>query len=95
MAVVAGVDEAAVAVGQVDSEAVGPLLHAADDHQGLAEVALGVARRVGQRHEHLPRLAAVLPDVVLDYGVLAIKPILVVKALEDAFGSLALLPGTP
>ena len=34
--------EAAVAVGQVDDEAVGLALHAADGHQGLPEVALGV-----------------------------------------------------
>ena len=87
--------EAAVAVGQVDDEAVGLPLHAADDHQGLAEVALGVARGVGQGNEHLPRLPAVLPYVVLDYGVLAIKPVLVAKAIEDALGSVALLPGTP
>ena len=59
---------------------MGLLLHAADDHQGLAEVALGVARRMGQRHEHLPRLPAVLPYVVLDDGVLAIKPVLLAKA---------------
>ena len=82
-------------MGQVDDEAVGLLLHAADDHQGLAEVALGVARRMGQRHEHLPRLPAVLPYVVLDDGVLAIKPVLLAKALEDALGRVALLPGTP
>ena len=68
-------------------------LHPADDDQGLAEVALGVARRVGQRHEHLPRLAAMLPHVVLDDRVLAIKPVLVAKALEDALGGVALLPG--
>ena len=37
-----GLDEAAVAVGQVEDEAVGLALHPADDHQGLAEVALGV-----------------------------------------------------
>ena len=48
-----GLHEAAVAVGQVQYEAVGLSLHAADDHQGLAEVAMGVARRMGQRHEHL------------------------------------------
>ena len=55
-----GLQEAAVAVGQVDDEAVGLALHAADDHQGLAEVALGVSRRMGQRHEHLLGLAAML-----------------------------------
>ena len=64
-----GLDKAAVAVGQVDDEAVGLLRHTADDHQGLAEVALGVARRMGQRHEHLLRPPAVLPDVVLDKGI--------------------------
>ena len=68
-----GLDEAAVAVGQVDDEAVGLLLHAADDHQGLAEVALGVSRHMGQRHEHLPGLTAILSDVVLDRGVSAIS----------------------
>ena len=47
-------------MGQVQDEAVGLLLHAADDHQRLAEVALGVARRMGQRHENLPGLTAVL-----------------------------------
>ena len=41
-------DEAADAVGQVHYEAVGLLLHPADDHQSLAEIALGVARRMGQ-----------------------------------------------
>ena len=90
-----GFDEAAVAVGQVDDEAVGLLLHFADDHQGLAEVALGVARRMGQGDEHLLGLAAMLPHVVLDDGVLAVKPILVPQPLEDALGRVALLPREP
>ena len=88
-----GLDEAAVAVGQVDDEAVGLALHAADDHQGLAEVALRVARRVGQRDEHLPGLTAILSDVVLDGGVSAVVAVLVPEALEDALGRVALLPG--
>ena len=78
-----GLDEAAVAVGQVDDEAVGLLLHAADDHQGLAEVALRVARRVGQRDEHLPGLAAILPDVVLDCGVSAVVAVLVPERVDS------------
>ena len=86
-----GLDEAAVAVGQVEDEAVSLLLHARDDHHCLAEVALGVARRVGQRHEHLPCLAAVLPDVVLDDGVPAIEAVLVPETLVDALGGVALL----
>ena len=90
-----GLHEAAVAVGQVDDEAVGLLLHAVDDHQGLAEVAMGVARRMEQRHEHLLGQAAMLPHVVLDYGVLTVETVLVPEPLEDALGRVALLPGTP
>ena len=46
-----GLDEAAVAVGQVDDEAVGLTLHAADDHQGLADsrTARGPADWTGAR----------------------------------------------
>ena len=88
-----GLDEAAVAVGQVEDETVSLLLDAADDHQGLAKVALGLPRRMVQRHEHLFGLAAVLPDVVLDDGVPAVKPVLVSEPLVDALGGVALLPG--
>ena len=90
-----GLHEAAVAVGQVDDEAVGLPLHAADDHQGLPEVALGVARRMGQWYEHLPRLPEILSNVVLDRGVTAVEPVLVAKALEDALRRVALFSGTP
>ena len=90
-----GLDEAAVAVGEVQDKAVGLALHPADDHHCLAEVALGVARRVGQRHEHLPCLAAVLPDVVLDDGVPAIEAVLVPETLEDPLRRVTLLPGNP
>ena len=88
-----GLDEAAVAVGQVQDEAVGLLLHAADDHQGLAEVALGEARGMGQGHEHLFGPPSMLSDVILDDGVLAVEPVLVPEPLEDALGRVALLPG--
>ena len=37
---------------QVQDEAAGLPLHSANDHPGLPEVALGVARRMGQRHGH-------------------------------------------
>ena len=88
-----GLHEAAVAVGQVQDEAVGFLFNSADDHQGLAEVTLGMARGVGQGNEHLLGLTAVLPYVVLDYGVLAAEPVLVPEPLEDPLGRVALLPG--
>ena len=69
------------------------LFNYTDDHQGLAEVALDVARGVGQGNEHLPGLASVPPHVVLDYGVLASEPILVPHPLEDPLRRVALLPG--
>ena len=90
-----GLDEAPVAVGQVQDEAVSLLLHSPDDHQGLAEVALGMTRRLGQRHEHLPGPAAVFTDVVLDDGVSTVEPVLVPEPLEDALGGVALFPSNP
>ena len=82
-------------MGHVQDEVADLSLHAADDHQGLAKVALGVARRMGQRHEHLPCLTAILPHVVLGRGVFAVESLFVPETLEDAVGSVALLPGTP
>ena len=64
-----------------------------DDRHRLAEITLGVARRMGQRHEHLLSSPPVLPDVVLDYGVLTVEPVLVPQPLEDSLGRVALLPG--
>ena len=51
-------------------------------------------RRMGQGHKHLLRPTAMLPYVVLDYGVLAAEPMLVPEPLEDPLGGVALLPGT-
>ena len=81
--------------GAVQDEAVGLPFHSADDHQCLAEVALGMPRGVGQGHEHLPGLAAVLPHVILDDGVSAAEAVFVPQALEDTLGGVALLPGKP
>ena len=90
-----GLDEAPIAVGQVDDEAVGFPLYSADDHQGLAKVALGVARGMGQWNEHLLRPPPMSPNVVLHDGVLAGEPVLVPQAFKDALGGVALLPGNP
>ena len=43
-------------------------------------------RRVGERDEHLLRPAAMLPDIVLEYGTLALEPILIPQSLEDVLG---------
>ena len=48
-----GLHKAAVAVGQVQHEVVHLALHTGDDRHRLPEITLGVARRMGQRHEHL------------------------------------------
>ena len=88
-----GLHEATVAVGQIQDQVVGLLLHPADDHQRFAEVALRMARRMEQRDEHLPGLTAALPYVVLDYGVLAPEPILIPQPLKDALGRVPLLLG--
>ena len=90
-----GLDEASVAMGQVQDEAVCFLFHPANDHQGLAKVALGVAWRVGQGDEHLLGPPPALPHIVLDYGVLTVEPVLVTQPLKDPLGRVALLPGTP
>ncbi len=90
-----GLGEAAVAVGQVQDEVMHLALHAGDHRQRFAEVALGVARSVGQGHEHLPNTPPVLPHVVLDYGLLAFKSVLVPQPLEDALGRVPLLSGRP
>ena len=46
--------EAIVRVRQVHRQVVRLLLHAGNHHQRFAEVRLRFARRMGQRHEHLP-----------------------------------------
>ena len=80
-------------MGQVQHEVVHLALHTGDHRQRLPEIALGVARCMGQRHEHLPDPPPVLPDVVLDYGVLAVEPVLVPQPLEDPLRGVALLSG--
>ncbi len=86
-----GLHQAAVAVGEVQHEVVHLALHTANDRHRLPEITLGVARRVGQRHEHLLSSPPTLPDVILDYGVLTGEPVLVAQPLEDSFGRVPLL----
>ena len=74
---------------------VDPALLAPYERPRLTEVALHVSGWVFQRHEHLTHHTPALPDVVLDYGVAAIEPVLVAQSLEDALGGVALLLGAP
>ncbi len=50
-------------------------------------------RTAARGHLRVDPKTAALPDVVLDDGVLARKPVLVAQPLEDALGRVALLPG--
>ena len=59
-----GLHEAAIAVRQIEGEEVQLPRHPADHRPRLAEVHLGMARRMHQRHEHLSRADTPLPDVV-------------------------------
>ena len=75
--------------GQIQDEEVDLLLHTPYDGPRLTEVALGVARRMHQRHEHLACPAAVLSDVVLDYGVPTVEAVLFPQTLVYALGGVA------
>ena len=86
-----GLDEARVAVGKVQHEVVDGLLHSSDDCLGLAEVALGISGRMGQRNVHLPCPAPALAHVVLDYRVPAVKAVLSSQTVVDPLSRVALL----
>ena len=60
------------------------------DHR-LAEVDLGMARRVVQRNEGLARRLAAGPDIVLHDRVAAREPVLVPQTLEDPMRRVPLL----
>ena len=86
-----GLDEARVAVGEVHDEVVDGLLHSADHRLRLPEVALGISRRMGERDVHLPRPAATLAHVVLDYRVPAVEPVLGSQPVVDTLRRVTLL----
>ena len=67
------------------------LLDAADDDHRLAEIGLGMTRRMRQRHEHLPAAPFALAHVILDDRVAAGEPVLVPQPLEHPLGRVALL----
>ncbi|MCH8243271.1 MAG: hypothetical protein IH897_11775 [Planctomycetes bacterium] len=68
------------------------LHHAAgDDRIRLAEVCLGMARGMLQRHEHLPPTASMLPHVVLHDRVATVEPVLFPQTLENPLRRVMLL----
>ena len=72
-----GLDEPEVGMGQDQAEEGDLLPPAPDLHHRLAEVDLGMARRVMQRHKSLARRLPPGPDIVLHDGVAAGEPVLV------------------
>ena len=83
--------EAGVGVRQVHAEEMDLATHAADRGHRLAEVDLGRAGRVRQRHEGLPPTRACDPDVILHHCVAASIAVLVAQTLEDPLGRVPLL----
>ena len=86
-----GPDITGIAVRQVEDEEVRLLLDAADNHNRLAEIGLGVPGRMGQRHKHLPAAPFALPHVILHDRVAAGETVLVPEPLEHPLGRMALL----
>ena len=66
-----GLDEPDVGMGQDQAEEGNLLPPAPDLHHRLAEVDLGMARRVMQRHKSLARRLPPSPDIVLHDGIAA------------------------
>ena len=71
-----GLDEAGIRVRQIETEEVDLLLDTPDHRHRLAEVDLGVAGRMGERHEHLLDAGMLLAQVIFDDRVAAGKAVL-------------------
>ena len=91
---VRGYSRAEVGLGPSEDETAGLLVHSAVDHQGPAEVAPDMPRRMRQRHEHLSGPAAALAHVFRDDGVSAVEAVLVPEPLEDVLGGGRCFPGS-
>jgi hypothetical protein len=76
---------------QVEAEEMDLLPDTPDHRHRLAEVDLSVARRMGERHEHLLGAGMPLAQVVLDDRVAARKAVLGPQALVDSLGRMPLL----
>ena len=75
-------DEARIAVRKRHGKKMRPPLDPGNDRIRLAKVRLGIARRMRQRHKHLPETTPPFPDVILDDGLSTRKAMLVAKPLK-------------
>ena len=78
-------------MGQDQAEEGDLLANAPDLDHRLAEVDLGMARRMVQRNEGLAHRLPLRPDVVIDDRVAAREPVLVLKPFEDPIRRVTLL----
>ena len=67
------------------------LANPADHRHRLAEIHLGMPRRMRQRHENLPATAPLAPHMILHHCVAAAIAMLVAQPLEDPLGGMLLL----
>ena len=86
-----GLYEAGIRLRQVQAEEVDLLADATDHRQCFTEIHLAVARRMGQRHERLPRPRPADPDVILHHRVAAGEAMFVAQPLENPLGRVTLL----
>ena len=86
-----GLDEPDIGMGQDQAEEGNLLPSAPDLDRRLAEVDLGMARRMMKGNEGLARRLPPGPDIVLHDGIAAGEPVLVAKALEDPVRRVTLL----
>lgn len=75
------------------AKGVGSLFYAADGNLCLTKISLGVIGRMVERSKHLSAALFALANIVLDYGIAAIKTTFVTKTLENVLGSMTLLAG--
>ena len=89
-----GLDEARIAVRQIQGKEVNLPGDPADHRPGFTEVHLGMARRVIEGNEHLAAAQPLAADIVLDDGVAALEAVLIAKTLEDPLRRVTLLAMT-
>ncbi len=68
--------KAVVRVRQIHRQVVRLLLHSGNHHQRFAEVHLRFARRMGQRHKHLPAAQLFAAHIVLHDRIAARETVL-------------------
>lgn len=67
------------------------MLNTANRNHRLAEISLGVAGGMGQRHKHLSTARAMVADIVLDHRIAPLDLVLIPQTLRNVPGGMSLL----